>query len=75
MSMITDLLLGPAAAALAVVLAVVLLRRSRAERDAATGGIGRELAANALGFLLVGSVVASSGLLADALCRLVQSQG
>lgn len=75
MSVITGLLLGPAAAALAVALAIVLLRRSRTERDAGAGGIGRELAANALGFLLVGSVVASSGLLVDALCRLVQSQG
>lgn len=73
------LLLGTAAAVSAALLAVLLLRRSRHERHATPAGapfdFGRALAANTLGFLLLGSLAAGSGLLADALCRLVQSQG
>jgi len=73
------LLLGGAATVAAAMLAAMLLHRSRREHDARPAGppsgFRQALAANTLGFLLMGSLAAGSGLLADVLCRLVQSQG
>lgn len=73
------LLLGAAAAGCTLLLAATLLRHGRLDRDPVPAGraaaFTRELANNALGLLLIGSLAAASGLLAAGLDRLLQVQG
>lgn len=77
MSPALGLLLGAVAAGVALLLALLLLRQGDGDaRPAGRGAaLGRELAANACGFLFIAALGASSGLLAATLSRLLQSQG
>lgn len=72
-----ELLLAAAAVGAGAVVTAILFRRNDLERPGSGTGPGfrHALAANALGVLLLGTFVASSALLADALCRMVQLAG
>lgn len=76
MSIALDLLLAAILAAGTALLALVLLQRSQRERAAVPAGgtltMRPDPVANAVGFLLIGTLAAGSGLLADALCQVLQ---
>jgi len=69
-----ELLLAAAAVGAGIVVTVVLFRWDDLDRPGAgtRPDFQHALAVNALGVLLLGTFVASSALLADALCRMVQ---
>ena len=72
-----ELLLAAAAVGAGIAVTVVLFRRSDLEQPGSgtRPELRHALTANALGVLLLGTFVASSALLADALCRMVQLAG
>lgn len=74
MPLVVEFILAATAAALGALAMRVLMRRNRmpAPVAGAWAGLRHDVEANALGFLLVGSLVAASGLLADLLCRVIQ---
>ena len=77
MHLALELLLALAVVACGGFLAGVLVRRNGAEMPASgrLAAYGHELATNAVGFLLLGTFVAGSGLLADAVCRAIEMIG
>jgi len=72
-----ELLLATAVAGAGAVPARLLFRRGGADSPPTPLGprLREAAATNTLGFLLIGSVIASSGLFADALCRMVELPG
>jgi hypothetical protein len=73
-TLLFELLLAAAAVGGGAVLVQVLLRRNDLDRpgSAQPTGPGHALLVNALGFLLIGTFVAGSGLLVDLLSRVFQ---
>ena len=72
-----ELLLAAAAAGAATLWTRLLLQRSPIDppRPRATPRLREAAITNTLGFLLIGSIAASSALLVDTLCRMVELPG